>query len=59
MTIKKLVYKSTHTFDINFPTLKIVPNKNKSKQKPYLVDLDDSFEPKSVFRDRTWNIGNT
>ena len=59
MAIKKLVYKSTKKFDINSPTIKIVPNKNKSKQKPYLVDLHDSFEPKSVFRDRTWNIGNS
>ena len=59
MTIKKLVYKSTHTFDINFPTLKIVPNKNKSKQKPPLDDMVYSLEPKSVFRYRTWNIGNT
>ena len=59
MTIKKLVYKSTEKFDINSQTIKIVPNKNKSKQKPHLVDLDDSYEPKSVFRDRSWNIGNT
>jgi len=59
MTIKKLVYKSTQKFDINSQTIKTVPNKNKSKQKPHLVDLDDSYEPKSVFRYRTWNIGNS
>jgi hypothetical protein len=56
MTIKKPVHKLTHTFDIDFPVLKIVPNKNKSKLKPHLVDLDYSYEPKSVFRDRSWNI---
>ena len=59
MTIKKLAYKSTQKFDINSPTIKTVPNKNKSNQKPHLVDLDDSYEPKSVFRDRSWNIGNS
>ena len=59
MTVKKLVYKSTEKFDINSQTIKIVPNKNKSKHKPYLVDLDDSYEPKSVFRDRSWNISNS
>ena len=59
MTIKKLVYKSTEKFDINSQTIKTVPNKNKSKQKLYLVDLDHSYEPKSVFRDRSWNIGNS
>ena len=59
MTIKKLVYKSTQKFDINSSTIKNVPSKNKLKQKLHLVDLDDSYEPKSVFRDRTWNIGNS
>ena len=59
MTIKKLVYKSTEKFDINSQTIKNVPNKNKSKQKPPLDDMVYSLEPKSVFRDRTWNIGNT
>ena len=58
MTIKKLVYKSTEKFDINSQTIKTVPNKNKSKQKPPLDDIGYSLEPKSVFRDRTWNIGN-
>jgi hypothetical protein len=56
MTIKKLAYKSTQKFDINSPTIKTVPNKNKSKQKPPLDDIGYSFEPKSVFRDRSWNI---
>ncbi len=59
MTIKKLVYKSTEKFDINSQTIKNVPNKNKSNQKPPLDDIGYSLEPKSVFRDRTWNIGNT
>jgi len=59
MTIKKQFYVSNKQVVTNSPTVKIVPNKNKSKQKPHLVDLDDSFEPKSVFRYRTWNIGNT
>ena len=59
MTIKKLVYKSTHKFDINSQTIKTVPNKNKSKQKPPLDDIGYSLEPKSVIRDRTWNIGNS
>ena len=58
MTIKKLL-EPTLAVVTNSPTVKTVPNKNKSKQKPYLVDLDDSYEPKSVFRNRTWNIGNT
>ncbi len=59
MTIKKLVYKSTEKFDINSQTIKNVPNKNKSNQKPPLDDIGYSLEPKSVFRDRTWNIGNS
>ena len=59
MPIKKLVYKSTQKFDINSSTIKNVPNKNKSKQKPPLDDIDYAYEPKSVFRDRTWNIGNS
>ena len=56
---KKKLLEPTLVVVTNSPTIKNVPNKNKSKQKPYLVDLDDSFEPKSVFRYRTWNIGNT
>ena len=58
MPSKKLL-EPTLAVVTNSPTVKTVPNKNKSKQKPYLVDLDDSYEPKSVFRNRTWNIGNT
>ena len=59
MTIKKQFYLSNKQVVTNSPTIKNVPNKNKSKQKPYLVDLDDSYEPKSVFRFRTWNISNS
>jgi hypothetical protein len=58
MPSKKLL-EPTLAVVTNSATVKNVPNKNKSKQKPYLVDLDDSYEPKSVFRNRTWNIGNT
>ena len=59
MTIKKLVYKSTKKFDINSPTIKTIPNKNKSQQKSPLGDVDYAYEPKSVFRFRTWNISNS
>jgi hypothetical protein len=58
MPNKKLL-ESTLAVVTNSPTVKTVPNKNKSNQKPHLVDLDDSLEPKSVFRFRTWNIGNS
>ena len=59
MTVKKQFYVLNKQVVTNSPTIKNVPSKNKSKQKPYLVDLDDSYEPKSVFRDRTWNIRNS
>ena len=59
MTIKKQFYVSNKQVVTNSPTIKTVPNKNKSKQKPPLDDIGYSLEPKSVFRDRTWNIGNS
>jgi len=56
---KKKLLEPTLVVVTNSPTIKNVPNKNKSKQKPPLGDVDYSFQPKSVFRYRTWNIGNT
>jgi hypothetical protein len=55
MPSKKLL-EPTLAVVTNSPTVKTVPNKNKSKQKPPLDDIGYSLEPKSVFRDRSWNI---
>ena len=58
MPSKKLL-EPTLAVVTNSPTVKNVPSKNKSKQKPPLSDIDYAYEPKSVFRDRTWNIRNS
>ena len=58
MPSKKLL-EPTLVVVTNSPTIKNVPNKNKSQQKPHLDDIGYSYEPKSVFRDRSWNIGNS
>ena len=56
---KKKLLEPTLVVVTNSPTVKNVPNKNKSQQKSPLGDVDYAYEPKSVFRDRTWNIGNS
>ena len=56
---KKKLLEPTLVVVTNSPTVKNVPKKNTSKQKPPLDDMDYAYEPKSVFRDRSWNIGNS
>lgn len=53
---KKKLLEPTLVVVTNSPTVKNVPNKNKSQQKSPLGDVDYAYEPKSVFRDRSWNI---
>ena len=59
MTIKKQFYVSNKQVVTNSPTIKTIPNKNKSQQKSPLGNVDYAYEPKSVFRDRSWNISNS
>ena len=56
---KKKLLEPTLVVVTNSTTIKTVPSKNKLKQKLPLGDIDYAYEPKSVFRDRTWNIGNS
>ena len=56
---KKKLLEPTLVVVTNSTTIKTVPSKNKLKQKPPLGDVDYSFQPKSVIRDRTWNIRNS